>query len=203
MWNFCLILGLLALPAGAQNEIKPGTHVLLRMINSITTRTAQPGDQVYLRTASPISDGSRIIVPESSYVQGVVAHARRSGRASGRAQLGIRLETLTLPGGKVLRFTPRLSSVDAGNSGQKVGGSENQIKQGSDAGRDAATVAILAGSGASIGGIADRSWKGAGIGAGAGAEVGLATVMLSRGREVELRQGATIDVVFDRALKLE
>ena len=36
-----------------------------------------------------------------------------------------------------------------------------------------------------------------------GAAVGLATVLLSRGKEVELRQGSTIDVVFDRAVPVE
>ena len=68
---------------------------------------------------------------------------------------------------------------------------------------DAKRIAILAGSGASIGGIADRSWKGAGIGAGIGSGVGLATVLLSRGKEVDLRQGTTLDVVFDRPVALE
>jgi hypothetical protein len=33
--------------------------------------------------------------------------------------------------------------------------------------------------------------------------VGLARVLLSRGNEVELRQGATLDVVFDRDVVIE
>jgi hypothetical protein len=33
--------------------------------------------------------------------------------------------------------------------------------------------------------------------------VGLASVLLTRGREVELRQGSTIDVVFDRPVKVD
>ena len=44
---------------------------------------------------------------------------------------------------------------------------------------------------------------GAGIGAGAGGAVGLATVLLTRGREVELRQGSTVDVVFDRTVSVD
>ena len=53
-------------------------------------------------------------------------------------------------------------------------------------------------SGAAIGAMADRSFKGAGIGAGVGTVVGLATALVTRGNEVELRQGSTLDVVFDR-----
>jgi hypothetical protein len=184
-------------------EIPQGTHVLLRMVNSLNTRTAGEGDQVYLQTASPIAIDGRIAVPTGSYVQGVVSRARRSGKVSGRAELAIRLETLTLPEGKILRIAPRLSSVDSNETGQKVERNENIIKQSSDYGADARRIAILAGSGAGIGGIADRSWAGAGIGAGAGGAVGFASTLLTRGKEVELKQGSTLDVVFDRAITVE
>ena len=189
--------------AGTCAEIPQGAHVLLRMENSINTGTAQVGDFVYLRTASPISAGGQIVVPAGSYVQGVVSQSKRSGRVKGRAQLGIRLETLTLDSGKVLKFSPHLSSVDAEENGQKVTRKESTVEASSDVGKDAERIAILAGSGAAIGGLTDRSWKGAGIGSGAGAAVGLATVLLSRGKEVELRHGATLDVVFDRPVALE
>lgn len=189
-------------PAMAQ-EIPPGTHVLLRMMNSITTRTAQEGDYVYLRTGSPIAQNGRIVVPVGSYVQGVVSHVKRSGRVKGRAELGIRLETLTFPGGRVVRIAPRLDSVASEGTGQRVERRENTIEQGGEKGRDAGRVAIYAGSGAAIGGITDHGWEGAGIGAGIGGAVGLATVLLTRGREVDLRQGASVDVVFDRPVTLQ
>src|SRR5260370_11836374 len=153
-------------------DIPQGAHVLLRMENSINTRTAQEGDFVYLRTARPISVDGQIIVPVGSYVQGVVSHIKRSGRVSGRAELGIRLETLTLGSGRVLKFAPHLSSVDAGDTGQKVTGKENAIQQGSGHGQDAARIAILAGSGAALGGLADRGLKGAGTGAAVGGTAG-------------------------------
>jgi len=183
-------------------DIPPGSHVLLRMMNSITTRTADEGTQVYLRTATPISVNGQIVAPEGCYVQGVVSHVRRAGKVKGVAELGIRLETIQLPGGKVLKFTPRLSSVDAEGSGQKAT-KEDSIKQAPERGKDAARIAITAGTGASIGGIADRSWKGAGIGAGIGGAAGFATALLTRGRDVELRQGSSMDVVFDHAVALE
>ena len=193
----------LAASVAAAAEIPPGAHMLLRMENSISTRTAQTGDYVYLRTASPIAAGGEIVVPSGSYVQGVVVQAKRSGRVSGRAEIAIRLDTLTLPSGKVVKFSPHLSSVDPGETGQKVTGKENAIEQAPSRGQDAGRIAILAGSGAALGGLTDRSWKGAGIGAGAGGAVGLATVLMTRGKEVELRQGASLDVVFDRAVTLE
>jgi hypothetical protein len=183
-------------------EIPQGSHALLRLMNSVTTRTAHEGDYVYLRTATPVVANGQVVIPADSYVQGVISHAVRSGRVKGRAELGIRIETLTLASGRVIQLSPHLASVEAGGSDQQVT-SEHQIEQGGSKGSDAARVATMSGAGASIGGLADRSWKGAGIGAGAGGAVGLASVLLTRGREVELRQGATIDVVFDRPVPVD
>jgi len=195
-----LILACLLAPAA---EIPAGAHLLLRLINTVNTATAVPGDFVYMTTATPVSVNGAIVIPVGTHVQGVVAHAQRSGKVSGRAQLAIRIETLTLHSGAVYKFSPQLSSVDSGGTTQKADGKENTVRQGSDAGSDAARVAILAGSGASIGGIADHSWSGAGIGAGVGAAVGVATTLFTRGKEVELRSGSTLDVVFSRPVPLQ
>ncbi len=205
MRNIAILVPLFAFAASTAPaaEIPQGAHVLLRMENSLSTRTAKEGDFVYLRTAVPIASAGEIAVPAGSYVQGVVTEAKQSGRVKGRANLAIRLETLTLASGKVYKFSPHLSSVDSGATGQKVEGSENAIEAAPGKGQDAERIAILAGTGAGIGGIADQSWKGAGIGAGVGSAVGLATVLLTRGKEVELRQGSTLDVVFDRPVSLE
>ena len=198
-----LALGVLWIGQASAADIPQGAHLLLRMENSISTRTAQEGDFVYLRTASPVAVDGQMAVPAGSYVQGVVTQSKRSGRVKGRAELAIRLETLTLASGKSYKFAPHLASVDAGETGQKVVGKEGAIEQSNDYSKDAQRIAILAGSGAGLGGLTDRSWKGAGIGAGAGGAVGLATVLLTRGHEVELKQGATLDVVFDRPVTLE
>ncbi|MEO8049582.1 MAG: hypothetical protein ABI833_04130 [Acidobacteriota bacterium] len=188
--------------AGAA-EIPPGTHLLLRMLNSISSRTAAAGTQVYLQTVTPVAVDSAIVIPPGTYVQGSVSHARRSGRVKGRAELAIHLETMTFAGGRMVKISPRLSAVDSGDTGQKVDDTESQIKQEPTRGKDAGQVAILAGSGAAIGALADRSFKGAGIGSGIGSAVGLATVLLTRGNEVDLHQGTTLDVVFDRAVLIE
>jgi type IV secretion system protein VirB10 len=197
--RFTVTALLLALALRAA-EIPKGAHALLRLVNSISTRTAREGDYVYMTTSTPIVADGAVVVPVGSYVTGVVTHAKRSGRVSGTAELSIRIETLTLASGKVVKMTPTLASVDSEGTDQKVVGSENEVKQGASKGTDAARIATTGGVGAAIGGMADRSWRGAGIGAGAGAGVGLATVLLTRGREVDLKQGTTIDVVFDRAV---
>ena len=184
-------------------EIPPGTHLLLRMVNSVGTRTSQVGDYVYLRTASPLTSEGRIIVPTRELRPGRgVPHPtqRKDLRACGDEHS---TGDAHAPRRKGVEVTPHLNSVDSGEDEQKVDRHEDSVKQGATKMQDAGRVAILAGSGASIGGIADQGWKGAGIGAAAGSAVGLTTVLLTRGKEVDLRQGTTLDVVFDRPVVLE
>src|ERR1017187_3263797 len=118
-------------------EIPKGAHALLRLINSVSTRTAREGDYVYLRTATPIVAEGSIVVPVDSYVQGIVTHSQRSGRVQGNADLSIRIETLTLPTGKVVRMTPSLASVDSEGTDQKVTSKESTVQQGTSHGADA------------------------------------------------------------------
>ena len=197
------ILALLLAAATFAAEIPKGSHALLRMVNSVTTRTAREGDYVYLRTATPIVANGTVLVPVDSYVQGIVTHSKRSGRVKGVAELAIRIETLTFPTGKVIKMTPSLTSVDSEGTDQKVIGKESTVQQGTSHGADAVKIAGTSAAGAALGGLTDGSWRGAGIGAGAGSAVGLATVLLTRGREVELKQGATIDVTFDRPVPID
>src|ERR1017187_5179991 len=137
------VLMLSASLVSAAADIPQGSHVLLRLENSVSTRTAREGDYIYLRTASPIAANGQIVVPEGSYVQGVVKHSLRSGRVKGKAELAIRIDTLTLPSGKTIKLSPHLNSVDSEGSEQKVDSNENEIKQGSSHGADAAGVAEL------------------------------------------------------------
>lgn len=196
-------LGLVIAAAGLLSaaEIPQGTHLLLRLVNGVSTRTARPGDRIYMRTASPVVVNGQFLVPVESYAEGVVTRSQRSGRVKGRAELGIRIDTLTLPNGRSIRFHPQLSSVDSEGTEQKVA-AENQIKQGGAKGQDAGRVAVRSGEGAAIGGLATATWEGAGIGAGIGGAVGLATALVTRGREVELHPGATFDVVFDHPVAI-
>jgi type IV secretion system protein VirB10 len=194
------LLFALALPA---TEIPKGAHALLKLINSVSTRTAREGDYIYMTTSTPIVADGAVVVPVGSYVTGVVTHTKRSGRVTGTAELNIRIDTLTLASGKVVKMAPKLASVDSEGTDQKVVGNENEVKQGASKGVDAERIATTGGVGAAIGGITDRGWRGAGIGAGVGSGVGLATVLLTRGREVDLKQGTTIDVIFDRAVPID
>ncbi len=62
-----------------------GTKVLLRRCNAVNTKSAKPGDGVYLTSTFPVVDGNPVMIPAGVYVQGVVDRVARAGRIRGRA----------------------------------------------------------------------------------------------------------------------
>jgi type IV secretion system protein VirB10 len=190
----------------AQNEsntivVPAGTKIPLVLHNAVSTRNAHPGDPVYLETTFPIVQDGKILVPAGSYVQGEITETQRPGRVKGTGEMRIRLTTMILPNGYTVRFDAVPSN--AGTGGNETTGKEGEIKGDTNKAGDAGTVLKTTGAGAGIGGLASRTGKGAGIGAGAGAAAGLAAVLLSRGPELELPRGTTLDAVLDRPLNLD
>ena len=176
--------------ASPQTLVVPlGTRLPLILHNAVTTRNAKPGDPVYLETLFPIVIQNRILIPAGSYVQGEITQARRPGKVKGTGEIRMRLDTMILPNGYTVDFNA--VPTNAGTGGNEATDPEGNIHGDTDKATDVGTVVKSTGIGAGIGAIAGRSGTGAGIGAGAGAAVGLATVLLTRGPELELPRGTT------------
>lgn len=189
------------LSPAAKIQVPAGTHIPLVLHNGISTRTARPGDPIYLETLFPIMVDGHVVIPAGSYMSGEITEAKRPGRVKGRAELMVRLNTLILPNAYMVNLNASPSGAATG--GNETMDSEGKIKGDSDKLGDAATIAKTTAAGAGIGGLAARTPAGAGIGAGVGAAVGLAAVLLSRGPEAVLPRGSTLDAVLDRPILLE
>jgi type IV secretion system protein VirB10 len=160
-----------------------GTHVLLQLVGEVSTKHAQEGDHVYLRTAAPVAADGRVAIPRGSDVQGTITRTKPAGRVSGKGELYIRFDSLILPNGVSRDFHARPS----GNEGQVPGNGKSA---------DGRTVMMGAGMGATVGAIT-RGLPGAAVGGGIGA---LAGVLLSRDQDVVLRAGTHVEMVLDRDL---
>src|SRR6266849_6616815 len=189
---------------GGSNErilVPAGTRIGVVLENGISTRSAKPGDSVYLQTSFPITQNNRIVIPVGSYLRGEIIDSKRPGKIKGKGEFRLRLNTLILPNGYTVNLNAAPRSADSG--GKETMDSEGKVTGPSDKGKDAGTVVSTTATGAGIGAIASRSAKGAGIGAGIGAAAGLAAVLLSRGPEAELPRGSTMDIVLERELSLD
>jgi hypothetical protein len=186
---------------GPKVEIPTGTHLSMVLHNAISTRSARPGDPVYLETIFPVMINGKVAIPAGSYVSGEVTDAKRAGRVKGRAELMIKLNTLILPNAYMVSFNG--SPSGAGTGGGETVDNEGKIKGDSDKASDAGTIIEGGAIGAGIGGLAAQSGKGAGIGAGVGAAAGLVAVLLTRGPDAELPRGSTVEAVLNRPIFLD
>jgi hypothetical protein len=189
----------------AEFVVPAGTRIPLALLNSLSTRHTSEGDRVYLETVFPITRGGRIVIPKGSYVAGTVTEVKRAGRVRGKAELFLRFDSLTLPNGVTRDFRSRLGGADAaaGDLDRKEG---KLYGEGHKAG-DARTIATAAGVGAGVGGLAGgaagHAGAGLGMGAAGGAAAGLAGVLLSRGPDLVLPKGTTLEMVLDRTLRFK
>jgi len=186
---------------GGQIQVPSGTHIPLVLHNAISTRSAKPGDPVYLETLFPIMANGQVVIPAGSYISGEVTESKRPGRVKGKGELAIKLTTMILPNSYMVNLNATPSN--AGSGGGESVNNEGTIVGDSDKASDAGTIIKTTAAGAGFGGIATRSGEGAGIGAGIGAAAGIAAVLLSRGPEAELPRGSTIEVVINRPIFLD
>lgn len=187
-------------PAQASDYVvQAGTRVLLRLTNAVNTKTAAVGDRVYLQTAVPVFVNGRLVIPRGSYVTGTITETHRAGRVKGRSELSVRFDSITLPNGVNRDLAARPSAADAqGNLERKEGRIEGEGNKGGDARTVGQTTAAGAGIGTLAGAASGHLGMGAGIGAAAGAAAGLGRVFGSRGPDVMLRAGTTMEMTFDR-----
>jgi len=187
----------------AAYSVAPGTHILLNMINSVSTKQTVVGDRIYLETAFPVLANGRIVVPQGSWVTGTITEVKRPGRVKGRGELQVRFDALTLPNGVSRDFRSDLGAIDARDN-QNLKREDSKVRGPGGKSGDAGTVigASTAGTviGSGIGAAAGHAGAGAGMGAGIGAASGLLGVLLTRGPDAMLAKGSTVEMVLDRPL---
>jgi type IV secretion system protein VirB10 len=184
-------------------QVEAGTHILLNMINSVSTKQALVGDRLYLETAFPVIANGRVIVPQGSWVTGTVTAVRRPGRVKGKGELEVRFDSLTLPNGVTRNFRGDLGALDASNGGT-LDRENSKVRGPSDKSGDAQTVIRTTAEGAAIGtavGAAAGHIGGGGlIGVASGATGGLIGILSTRGPDATLQRGSTVEMVLDRPI---
>lgn len=191
-----------AAPAAATElSIPAGTKVPVALKHAISTRGSREGDAVYAETTFPVVANGRVLIPSGTYVQGRISHIQRAGRIKGRAEVLMHFTTLIYPSGYTVLLPGAIENAP-GVDKTKVKDNEGTI-QGD--GRTAEKVGQIAGAGATgavIGG-ATEGGKGALIGAGIGGAVGTAIGLLTRGNDVKLDAGTTVEMVIQRDIPLD
>jgi type IV secretion system protein VirB10 len=154
----------------------------------------------------PVIGSSRVMIPPGVYVQGVVDRVVRPGRVKGRAQLDLHFTTMIFPNGQVVDVPGVLDSLP-GSDGPKVKGNEGTVEQAGNKGRDVGNVlkgAAIGAEGGVIGGAATgHVAKGIGYGSLAGAAAGTIYTLFTRGDDIVIPSGTSVEMVLQRPLVLQ
>jgi hypothetical protein len=181
--------------------IPSGSRVPLSLKQAISTKTAKTGDPVYAETAFPFVINQHIVIPAGTYIQGKIERAQRGGHVKGRAEVLIHFTSMIYPSGYTVMLGGSIENTP-GAEKTSMKDSEGTIRQDSDAGKKAKSAAEGATTGAVIGAVTNGG-KGAGIGAGIGGVAGLAVAMLSRGADIRLEPGTSIEMEIQREVTVD
>lgn len=146
--------------------VPEGTRITVRLQQSLSSRTAYPGQRFEAVIDQPVVAGNQVIVPSGSPVEGHVVLVRRSGRLRHPGALGLTLDKVTVNQQIIPLATAHV--VARGGSHKK---------------RNWAWIGGGSGGGALIGALA-AGGKGALIGSGIGAAAGTTTAFITGKKDV-------------------
>jgi hypothetical protein len=164
--------------------VPAGTHIVIRMGNSITSKTASPGDTFTGSLARAVSVGGVVAIPSGAGVTGTVVNVKSPGKFKGEGVLSIALTAINIGGAPVAIKTSAYTQVVKGKGK-----------------RTAVAVGGGTGAGALIGGIAGGG-KGALIGGLIGAGAGTAGAGLTGNKELEIPVESAVTFRLAHSLKV-
>jgi len=196
-----------SIPANSNRVVIPaGTKVPLALKQALSTKNARDGDPVYAQTTFPVVLNDRIVIPAGTYVQGKISNVKRAGRLKGRAEVLMHFSTLIYPSGYTVILPGALENVPGADK-TSMKDEEGTVRQDSQTGEKAGKAADRGIKGAAGGGLvgvlATGSRTGAGVGAGIGGGIGIASALLTRGSDVKLDAGTTLEMVIQREVPLD
>ena len=187
----------LGFPAAADGILPERTRITLQLNNHLSTKVNSEGDTFTAYVTKPILIGDRMMIPKGSVVTGSISRILRPGRFKGKAVMSLLFQSISIPGRGQLPIVASLTRVDS--QGPGTTNSEGTVEGESSEGHDIGRVLVPGIAGAGIGTLTGGA-KGGAIGAGVGTAIGLAGVFATRGKEIEVRRGATLDILLDQPL---
>ena len=169
-------------PAPKKVTVPSGTTMAIRLVDAISSETAQPGQTFRATLDSPLSTEGDVAIPSGYDVQGHVVDVKSAGKFAGKSELVLQLDRISV-GGKSYSIQTdqyrREGNSRSTNTAEKVGAG-----------------AVI---GAIIGGIAGGG-KGAGVGAAAGGGLGGGVQAATKGQQIKLPSETVLNFTLQSPL---
>jgi len=171
-------------------DIPAGTTFDIEMVTPIDTRTSNVGDRIEGKLSAPITLNGTVVAEAGSKVSGEVSDVQRASRHKGeedRASLALEFNSIdTVDGPKTLHAT--VNNAEGKMVAKGTGTRDKLIIGGS-------TVA-----GAILGKVAGGDTKSTIIGAVGGAAAGTGAMLMVKGHELSIEQGAKVSLRVDKPI---
>jgi hypothetical protein len=165
--------------------IPAGAEMPVRLQDGLDSSVNKTGETFRAVLDKNIESDGLVIAPRGSMVEGKLSHVVRSGRVQGRAAMSLQLTSISI-GKESYELQTEIINKEAASTKKN----------------DATKVGIGAGLGAAIGAIAGGG-KGAAVGAAVGGGAGGATVLATRGKEVQFEAEQKFIFTLSRDVKIK
>jgi hypothetical protein len=176
--------------------VPDGMTLVARLNTDLDTDRTRPGDRFTMTVLSPSQF-------RDATIEGIVGDIDRGGRITGRTEMALNLDRISLTNGRTYRFDGVIESVRTA-SGETINvDTEGAVRDDDSQTERTVTRSAIGGAvGAIIGAIAGGG-KGAAIGAVLGAGAGAGSVYVQGRNDLELMSGSelTIRAIAPRAIR--
>jgi hypothetical protein len=183
-------------PLKDETAVPANTIFTLELLSSISTATNKKGDEFTCKVVSP-SEFS------GAYVSGRILKIKASGKATGKSEIALAFDRITMPDERWGGFSGQIVEVYelAGAADSGRADSEGGLKAKSLRKRDALKITGTTLIGALIGGVIGGG-KGAIIGGAIGAGLSVKNTLSTKGLDLDFKEGARFTVRTDKASKV-
>lgn len=169
---------------GRTAQLPAGTEFKVRLIDTLSTRRNDRGDSFRAEVVEDVQLAGNVIIPKGTRILGTIGHLKRAGRIAGRAEMSLQFEEFQWPDGSKSALQATVVGIES-RAAQKVKDGEGTLQGEGAKSEDMKRVGTSASMGGIIGLITGGK-KGGAVAAAAGAVVGLANVLSTRGRDIDL-----------------
>jgi hypothetical protein len=174
--------------APATRSLDAGRQFSMAMTETISSRTAKPGDPFTATVVADVSNNAgRVVIPSGSVVSGTITDVKSAPNPSSPGTLTLAVNSVTV-GGQSYPIEAGIDSLDTERHGQGVSGG------------DVAKVGAGAAAGAILGRVIGKNTKGAVIGGIMGGIVGAGIAVQSKDADIVLPAGTHVLVTLTRRL---
>lgn len=180
------------------NELPEGTNVRVRLAEQLSTKDTTAGSPFKGEVTTAVFKDGRIIIPPGSILKGRVMSVRQGHHFTGAATIHLRPDMIVLPDGTAYHLYAQV--VQTGGSATRTD-SEGGIQPSSHWKKDTAEYGVGAGTGALVGAkIAGP--QGALIGAGVGATLVTAHLLMEHPADATLPAGSVVTFSLSEPMEL-